>query len=80
MAPPDWIEDCRATENQRVNRGDDLACQVTDQGPDTVRRGREDVEQLPVDAAAGRVRKKRAAVAKLALLAPGWSRPWQVLW
>jgi hypothetical protein len=26
--------------------------------PDTIRRGEQDVEQLPVDAAAGRVRKK----------------------
>lgn len=26
--------------------------------PDTVRRGRQDVEQLPLDEAAGRVRKK----------------------
>ncbi len=26
--------------------------------PDTIRRGEQDVEQLPVDAAAGRIRKK----------------------
>lgn len=33
--------------------------------PDTIRHGREDVEQLPHDEAADRVRKKGGAVAKL---------------
>ena len=35
--------------------------------PDTIRHGAEDIEQLPVDEAEGRVRKKREAESQLAL-------------
>jgi hypothetical protein len=48
-----------AVEAEKIGRGGvEYISELFDCDPDTIRRGHEDVEQLPADAAKGRVRKK----------------------